>query len=313
MIVTITLNAALDRTLHIKQPLREGELNRAYAARLEPGGKGINASSAIKALGGESIAIGFTAGTNGRVMKDMLTTADIHHDFVDVAGQMRVNTQIIDDQGGLTEVNEPGDCVSDADFLRLLDRVQQYADAHTIFVLAGSTPPLFPLTNYYKLCQTIKSKGSRLVVDATGALLHEALRVQPDFVKLDAAELAELDRSRFTRDPGLVVQSARQLLERGANAVCVCMQHEGAVFLSKKQNDALFITTNPKIYSDGAVGTGDAMVGAIAHALELGHDFEPLARLSVAAGRASAKLSGTRMASLMRVYEIYETTQVFVL
>ena len=100
MIITITLNAALDRTQRIEHPLVVGKLNRATSSHLEPGGKGINVSRAIKALGGNSVALGFCAGTNGRIMKDMLTAADIHHDFVDVAGQMRVNTQIIDAQGG---------------------------------------------------------------------------------------------------------------------------------------------------------------------------------------------------------------------
>ena len=94
MIITITLNAALDRTQRIEHPLQVGKLNRAVSSHLEPGGKGINVSRAIKALGGSSIALGFSAGTNGRIMKDMLTAADIHHDFVDIAGQLRVNTQI---------------------------------------------------------------------------------------------------------------------------------------------------------------------------------------------------------------------------
>ena len=85
MIITITLNAALDRTLRIEHPLVVGKLNRSTSSHLEPGGKGINVSRAVKALGGNSIALGFTAGTNGRFMKDMLTAADIHHDFVDVA------------------------------------------------------------------------------------------------------------------------------------------------------------------------------------------------------------------------------------
>ena len=61
-------------------------------------------------------------------MKDMLTAADIHHDFVDIAGQLRVNTQIIDAQGGHTEVNEPGNKLDDSDFLRLLDRMENYLD-----------------------------------------------------------------------------------------------------------------------------------------------------------------------------------------
>ena len=78
MIITITLNAALDRTQRIEHPLQVGKLNRAVSSHLEPGGKGINVSRAIKALGGSSIALGFSAGTNGRIMKDMLTAADIH-------------------------------------------------------------------------------------------------------------------------------------------------------------------------------------------------------------------------------------------
>ena len=156
MIITITLNAALDRTQRIEHPLQVGKLNRAVSSHLEPGGKGINVSRAIKALGGSSIALGFSAGTNGRIMKDMLTAADIHHDFVDIAGQLRVNTQIIDAQGGHTEVNEPGNKLDDSDFMRLLDRIENYLDEGNIFVLSGSTPPEFPLKNYRKLCKTIK-------------------------------------------------------------------------------------------------------------------------------------------------------------
>ena len=172
MIITITLNAALDRTQRIEHPLQVGKLNRAVSSHLEPGGKGINVSRAIKALGGSSIALGFSAGTNGRIMKDMLTAADIHHDFVDIAGQLRVNTQIIDAQGGHTEVNEPGNKLDDSDFLRLLDRMENYLDEGNIFVLSGSTPPEFPLKNYRKLCKTIKKHGCKLIIDAQGELLR---------------------------------------------------------------------------------------------------------------------------------------------
>ena len=183
MIITITLNPALDRTLRIEHPLEVGKLNRSSSSHLEPGGKGINVSRAVKALGGNSVALGFTAGTNGRVMKDMLTAADIHYDFVDVAGQLRVNTQILDAQGGHTEVNEPGSKLDDADFLRLIDRMENYLDEGNIFVLAGSTPPDFPLKNYRKLCKTIKRHGCKLLIDAKGDLMLEAIHCDPDFFK----------------------------------------------------------------------------------------------------------------------------------
>ena len=313
MIITITLNPALDRTQRIEHPLVVGKLNRATSSHLEPGGKGINVSRAVKALGGNSIALGFCAGTNGRIMKDMLTAADIHHDFVDVAGQTRINTQIIDVQGGHTEVNEPGNKLDDADFLRLLDRMENYLNAGNIFVLTGSMPPEFPLKNYQKLCRLIKKHGCKLIIDAQGELLLDALKLEPDFVKPNIFELAEAVGDKPSADPEVVVVSARKMLDMGARAVCVSMSQEGAVLVSKDEPEALYVNTNPKIYDEGAVGTGDAMVGAIANSMNSGLKFDEMARYAVATARACSRLPGTEMASLKRVYEVYETTEVYIL
>ncbi|MDY3618318.1 1-phosphofructokinase family hexose kinase [Agathobaculum sp.] len=313
MIITITLNTALDRTLRIEQPLQVGKLNRAVSSYLEPGGKGINVSRAVKALGGDSIALGFCAGTNGRIIKDALTAADIHHDFVDLSGQTRVNTQIIDAQGGHTEINEPGSKLEDADFLRFLDRMDNYLDAGNIFVLAGSCPPDFPLQNYRKICKKIKKAGCRLIIDAQGELMLEALQCEPDFVKPNIFELAEAVGEKPSADPDVVLVSARKMLEMGARAVCVSMAQEGALLVAKDEPEALYANCNPKIYDEGSVGTGDAMVGAIANSMHKGLRFDEMARFAVAAARASARLPGTEMATLKKVYEVYETTEVYTL
>lgn len=313
MIITITLNAALDRTLRIEKPLVVGKLNRAVSSWLEPGGKGINVSRAIKALGGDSVALGFCGGANGRMVKDMLTSADIHHDFVDISGQTRVNTQIIDEQGCHTEVNEPGCKIEDVDFLRLLDRIENYLDEKNIFVLTGSTPPEFPLRNYQRLCKKIKKAGCRLIIDAEGELLLEALGCEPDFVKPNIFELAEAVGDKPSADPEVVVVSARKMLDMGARAVCVSMGQEGAVLVSKDEAEALYVNTNPRIYDEGAVGVGDSMVGALANAMYKKLRFDEMARLAVATARACSRLAGTEMASLKKVYEVYETTQVYVL
>lgn len=314
MIITITLNTALDRTLRIEQPLVVGKLNRAMSSMLEPGGKGINVSRAIKALGGESIALGFCAGTNGRVVKDMLTAAGIHHDFVDLMGQTRVNTQIIDAQGGHTEINEPGSKLDDADFLRLLDRVEaQYLSPGNIFVLAGSCPPAFPMKNYRKLCRLIKKAGCRLIIDAEGEMLQEALKCEPDFVKPNIFELAEAIGEKPSTEPETVMAYAQRMMEMGAQAVCVSMAQDGAVAVSKSEKTPLYVTTNPRIYDEGSVGTGDAMVGGLANSLNLGLKFDDLIRFAVATARASARLAGTEMATLKKVYEVYETTEVYLL
>lgn len=313
MIVTITLNLALDRTLCLAEPLVVGKQNRATRSHLEPGGKGINVSRAIKALGGHSVALAFCGGTNGRIVKDALTAADIQHNFVDVMHQTRVNTQIIDTHGGHTEILDPGSKIDDADFLRLLDRVEQYLIKGNIFVLAGSCPPDFPMKNYRELCKVIKKAGCELYIDAQGDMLLEALKFEPDFVKPNIFELAEAVGEPTSADPEIVIKSARKMLEMGAIGVCVSMSQEGAVLTSKKERESLYVNCSPKIYDSGAVGTGDAMVGALVNSRSKNLRFDEVARFVVATGRACAHLPGTTMASLKKVYEVYETTQVYVL
>lgn len=311
MIITITLNPALDRTLRIEQPLVPHKLNRAVSSSVEPGGKGINVSRAVKALGGGSVALGFCAGSNGRFMKDALTSVNIHHDFVDVPGNTRVNLQIIDQNGEHTEINEPGFKISDGDFIRFLERVEHYLDPKNIFVISGSVPPGFPMVNYTRLIKTIKKAGCRLIVDEAGPLLQEALKFEPDFVKPNIFELAEAVGDQPSADPEVVVHSARKLLDLGAQAVCVSMSQEGALFISKHHGEVLYVNCEPKIHDVGAVGTGDAMVGAIANSLDKGLSFTEMAKITVATGRASARLAGTEMATLKKIYEVYETLLVY--
>ena len=311
MIITITLNPAMDRTLRIEHPLVPNKLNRASSTSVEPGGKGINVSRALKALGGESVALGFSAGNNGRSMKDALTSVDIHHDFVDVPGNTRVNLQIIDLDGNHTEINEPGFKIADGDFLRFLERVEFYLDGQNIFVISGSVPPGFPMHNFSELIKIIKKAGCRLIVDEPGDLMREALKYEPDFVKPNIFELAELVGDEPTVDPDKLAPSARKLLGMGAQAVCVSMGPEGALFISKREPEVLYVNSNPKIYDEGAVGTGDAMVGAIANSMDKNLSFVEMAKFTVATGRACARLAGTEMASLKRVYEVYESLLVY--
>ncbi|MGE4547999.1 MAG: 1-phosphofructokinase family hexose kinase [Intestinibacillus sp.] len=313
MIITITLNPAIDRTLRIDKPLQPSKLNRAIGSHVEPGGKGINVSRAIKAIGGDSVALSFSAGTNGRALKDALTSMDIHHDFVDVCGQTRVNIQIIDSAGEHTEINEPGDKISDGDFLRFLERVQLYLDPENIFVVTGSTPPGFTLKNFGKLCRAIKDAGCRLIVDAEGEWLLEALKYEPDCIKPNVFELADVVGCPPAVDPEIVAANARKVLDMGARTVCVSMGQEGAVFVSKDSPEPLFANTNPKIAEEGAVGTGDSMVAAIANGMRQNIKLDEIAKFAVAAGRACARLPGTEMATLKKVYEVYETVELYVI
>lgn len=313
MVVTITLNPAVDRTLHIHNPLEPNKLNRATGSFVEPGGKGISISRAIKAMGGTSIATGFTAGSNGRYMKDTLTAIDLQHDFVDVPGQTRVNIQIIGPNGEHTEINEPGYKVSDGDYLRFLERLAVYLHSENIFVLSGASPVDFSLKNYGKICKKIKAVGATLIVDAYGDRLREALKYKPDLIKPNPYELAELVGEQATLDPEELAVQARKVLDMGAKAVCVSIGRKGAVLVTEDDRRGLYANTKVEITEDGAVGTGDAMVAAFANGMRQNIEFPEMLKFSVAAGRACAKLPGIQTASLKQVYEVYEMVQLYIM
>lgn len=311
MIITITLNPAIDRRMRLDHQVNLNHLNRTKESVREPGGKGITVTRAINALGGDSVALGFCGGQNGRILKDMMTSMNIMHDFVDIPGQTRVNIQIIDPKGQHTEFNEPGPQISEHDFLRLLEKLEMYLDDRNIFVVSGSLPPSFPMANYRKLLKTIKKANCHLIIDAASEILREALAFEPDFVKPSLFELADFVGEQPTTDPELAVSRARQMLDAGAQAVCVSMAHEGSVFVSKHHHEALYVNCEPKIEDCGSIGTGDAMVGAIANSIAKGLDIYELAKYTVAMGRACARLPGTEMASLKKVYQVYETVRIY--
>ena len=111
MIVTVTMNPAIDKTVDIGK-FERGDLNRIKRVEIDAGGKGINVSKTIRELGGESIATGFVGGTSGTIIKQVLTDLGLRTDFVEVKGETRTNLKVVEETGEVTELNEPGPEVS---------------------------------------------------------------------------------------------------------------------------------------------------------------------------------------------------------
>ena len=311
MITAVCLNPCIDKMVSIAG-FQYGGMNRIITARSDVGGKGVNVAIVAAQLGMESECIGFLRQDNGKIVERKLLTSGTQGDFLWLDGQVRTNIKLLDQATGqVTEINEPGFKIADGDFLRFLERVEFYLDDQNIFVISGSVPPGFPMHNFSELIKTIKKAGCRLIVDEPGDLMREALKYEPDFVKPNIFELAELVGDEPTVDPDKLAPSARKLLDMGAQAVCVSMGPEGALFISKREPEVLYVNSNPKIYDEGAVGTGDAMVGAIANSMDKNLSFVEMAKFTVATGRACARLAGTEMASLKRVYEVYESLLVY--
>ena len=140
MIVTVTLNAAIDRTLTVPN-FQRGQRHRASAGVTLAGGKGINVARALKALGMPVVATGLVGGTTGTRIVEELTTEAILNDFVRIEGESRTSTAVVDPAGGTyTEINEWGPAVSPEELETLLEKLRYLTQGAELVVFAGSLP-----------------------------------------------------------------------------------------------------------------------------------------------------------------------------
>ena len=177
MIVTVTMNPAIDKTVDITR-LEKGDLNRIKRVEMDAGGKGVNVSKTIRALGGDSIATGFIGGNSGIIIKNVLSELGITTDFVMVEGETRTNLKVVEEKGDVTELNEPGPQVSAGQLEELICRLEGYAAKDTLFVLAGSIPAGVPKDVYRKITERVHEKGAKVLLDADGELFSEPLRLR---------------------------------------------------------------------------------------------------------------------------------------
>ncbi len=292
MVITLTLNPALDRTAAVPA-VRPGTLHRLQALRTDIGGKGINVSRAVAALGGRTLACGFAAGQAGRFLCAALDRQGIPHDFVTLPGQTRTNLKLVTPDGALTEFNEPGPAAAPRDIEVLAQRLEALARPGVLFVLAGSAGPGVPADIYASLTARLKGRGAAVLVDADGPLLAAALEgtVPPDIVKPNAGELAGylgLDAAALA--PDRLPDLAQTLLARGVGTVCVSLGAKGAALFT--QNGGWYAPAVP-IPVQSTVGAGDTMAAALALGRQQGMAPPASLRLAVAAAAAACMLPGT--------------------
>lgn len=300
MIVTFTLNPAIDRTLFIPK-FTAGGVNRVVSTHSDAGGHGINVCRALKVMGTEAIACGFIGGQNGRMIKDFLTSSAISYDFVEVPGETRINIKIVEEDGQHTDINEAGFEINDNDFARLSERMGQYISHENIIALCGAPTPNFEADKYGYMCRRVTARGARLIVDTLPEYLLESLKSKPVFIKPDLYELSQVLGSEI-KTPQEISEGARELMARGAQNVAVGMGGRGAIFVSAQ--GTLYIEA-PEVPVVGPVGAGAVLVAGICHALQNGMDFESLAKYSVAAASASVTVAGTGMAPRREVLRLF--------
>ena len=191
MIYTVTLNPALDKTLSVPR-LRPGEIHRARFIRQDVGGKGINVSRALTALGIASRPIGFLGGATGQAMRNGLAALGYDAAFIEVTGETRQNLTLLDEATGVyTKINEPGPTVGPAHLAGLADLVTSLARPADLWAFCGSLPPGAPADFYADLIAIVQKSGGLAFLDTSGPALAAGLAARPYGIKPNSEEAAE--------------------------------------------------------------------------------------------------------------------------
>ncbi|MEU5888343.1 1-phosphofructokinase family hexose kinase [Streptomyces sp. NPDC047461] len=255
MILTVTLNTALDITYRVRD-LRPHASHRVSEVTERPGGKGLNVARVLAALGHEVTVTGFAGGATGRVVQEQLTTAPgVVDALVPVTGATRRTIAVVDEQSGdTTQLNEPGPTVAPGEWAAFREAYEDLLPSMAAVALCGSLPPGVPVGAYAGLVRTARAAGVPVLLDTSGEALRRGVAARPDIIKPNADELAELTGSH---EPLRATQDARR---RGARAVVTSLGAEGLLAASP---EGRWRATPPSRVHGNPTGAGDSAVAGL--------------------------------------------------
>ncbi|MBD0861369.1 1-phosphofructokinase [Gordonia sp. zg691] len=297
MILTVTANPSLDRTLELATPLRRGEVQRAGVVRAEPGGKGVNVSRVAAAAGLATRAL--LPARAGDPLLAALDDLGLPYDAVPVDDEVRSNITIAEADGTTTKINAPGVALTPAHLESLAALIGARAGTAQWVTLCGSLPPGVPDDWYRTMADDLALAGCRVAVDTSGEPLRAAADGRVDLIKPNEDELAELTgtdpeklREALARnDFGPIVEAAARLVDRIGGHVLATLGAAGAVLVTAS---GTWSATPPPIVPRSTVGAGDSSLAGFLIAQTGGASLPECLRHAVAYGAAAAALAGTQ-------------------
>jgi 1-phosphofructokinase family hexose kinase len=309
MILTVTLNAALDRTVAVPR-MRLGQRHRAVEARRAPGGKGVNVARALKQLGEPVIATGLAGGATGARIRELLSAEDVLHDFTEVRGDSRTNFAIVDPTSGeQTEINERGPEMSAREIERFSDRLNYLARGADFCVMAGSLPPGAPPDLYAELIANLRDAGVPALLDTDGEPMRAGLRAQPAVVAPNATEAEEAVGYEFgDRDDHLMALDG--LLDMGAEEAIITTATGCVAVAGRPPARRRFEVTIEHLEPVASVGSGDAFLAGYVASRRAGRSASACLAHAVACGAESTQHLGAGALSPSEVQRLESRVQV---
>lgn len=286
-ILCISANPGLDRRLRLKN-LSPGEILRAQSAEALPGGKAAHVAMSARALGADASWLGFLGGSIGEEVAVGLRLLQIAAVGIPTQVQTRVNLEIIEDSGRITEILEPGGMPNDAEqrqMLRVLEEGLRGIWKEALAAISGSLPAGAPPDFYARLIHAANAAGAKVWLDTSGAALAPGIAAGPFLVKVNRHEAEDL-LGLPVRDAKFAADAARKLIERGAMGAAITLGAEGLVWLEHRGAPAM-MARPPRLQAKSTVGCGDATLAGFVCAAGQGLRGDAALRLAAASGAAN--------------------------
>jgi 1-phosphofructokinase/tagatose 6-phosphate kinase len=293
MIITVTLNPALDKTLQVPN-FAPGRRHRTVDQVTMPGGKGVNVARAIKRLGQPVIATGLAGGATGTRIVEALSDESILNDFVRIREESRTNTAVLDPTTGLqTEINERGPAVSEQELELFYEKLLYLAKGASICIFAGSLPRGIETGVYAELIREVKRLGVTTVLDTEGEPLRLGVRAEPDVVSPNELEAEELVGQEFN-DVEDRAQAVVEMARLGAREAIMTVR-DGCYAHVLEEGHALYRVTIREQEARSRIGSGDAFLAGYVAARYTGRPAVECLRYGVACGAESVQHFGAGM------------------
>ncbi|CAN5353649.1 1-phosphofructokinase [soil metagenome] len=286
MIVTVTLNAALDRTLTVPN-FQLDQRHRASQGLTLAGGKGINVARALKRLEVPVVATGLAGGRTGTRIVEELTSEAILNDFVRIADESRTSTAVVDPTAATyTEINEWGPQVTPEELDMLLEKISYLARGADMVVFAGTLPRAVDESFYAEAIRDLTRRNVRAVLDSEGSPLRLGVEAEPYLVTPNQREAEGLVGQELNDDEDYLMAVDR-IAEMGARNVLITEETRSFALFREDRKRLLFRALAPRVEPISAVGSGDVLLAAFIASRLADKPLDESLRSAVAAGAAS--------------------------
>jgi 1-phosphofructokinase family hexose kinase len=294
VIVTVTLNAALDRILTVPN-FQLGHRHRASEVLAVAGGKGVSIARALKLLDVPVVATGLSGGRTGARILEELRGEGILHDFVTVEDESQTSTAVVDPSGNTyTEIYERGPAIEDAELELLRRKLHYLATGADWVVFAGSLPRRVHESFYAEAIRDLNRRGVRTAVDADGEPMRLGVEAEPFLASPNVREAEALVGQEFHDDADFV-QALDDIAELGARNIIITHDSGCFALFREERERRRFQVRAPKLEAVSPVGSADVLLAGFFAADAAGRPLEEALRSAVAAGAASTLAVGAGM------------------